>query len=202
MPNNKEKAVLAPILKSIQIALDNYDDIFSDFDISPYEKRTLSDDFLNEIKRRYLVTGKGEIEVRFTVPREERKIKVEETIQKRLKRYFKEQEKNVEDKIRKTKENGSLRVIAGFLLLSLEVIIYDLPEWYLQALSVVIVPAGWYSFYTGFERLFEISGDFEKQKEFFDRFYKARYSFISEEDLVKAPKKGEIKATTEVLEKK
>jgi len=200
MPN--EKAVLAPILKSIQIALDNYDDIFSDFDISPYEKRTLSDDFLNEIKRRYMVTGKGEIEVRFTLPKKERNAKVEETIQKRLKRYFKEQIKNVENQIRRTKKNGSLRVIIGFLLLSLEVIIFDFPEWYFRALSVFIVPAGWYSFYTGFERLFEISRGFEKQKEFFDRFYKARYNFISEEDLVKAPKRGEVKVNIQILEKK
>src|SRR3989338_8032949 len=41
-----EDGKLSSILNSIQIALDHYDDIFSDFDPSPFNQRMLSDDFL------------------------------------------------------------------------------------------------------------------------------------------------------------
>lgn len=38
-------------MSEISIWLDNYDDIFSDFDPRPYSQRSLSDDFLAEAKK-------------------------------------------------------------------------------------------------------------------------------------------------------
>ena len=49
---------LKRILSSVHIALDDYDDIFSDFDISPYNQRALSKDFLDELKTR---VGDGKV---------------------------------------------------------------------------------------------------------------------------------------------
>ena len=45
-------------LAEISILLDSYDDIFSDFDPSPYSERTLSDDYFNINDRRFPSRGK------------------------------------------------------------------------------------------------------------------------------------------------
>lgn len=180
-------AMLAPILKSIQIALDGYNDIFSDFDASPYSSRVLSDDFLKEIKKRHYETKKGDFELKFTVPAARRDAKVESTIKKRLKDYFKLETDYFESKGNEIKRDGLHRISAGFVLLSLEVIlpILQISDLYIQILSVFIVPAGWYAFYSGFEHLFEESKEFESGKVFYEKFYKAKYEFVSEEEILK-----------------
>lgn len=60
-----EDGRLSSILNSIQIALDHYDDIFSDFDPSPFSQRMLSDDFLKEMQKRYIETKKGSLKYGF-----------------------------------------------------------------------------------------------------------------------------------------
>jgi hypothetical protein len=46
-PNNKE----IPDVFEISIWLDSYNDIFSDFDSRPFSERTVSDDFLSEVRK-------------------------------------------------------------------------------------------------------------------------------------------------------
>jgi hypothetical protein len=186
--SEQKQAILAPIMKSIQIALDSYDDIFSDFDESPYSSRVLSDDFLKEIKKRYYETKKGEFELRFTLPSAKRDSKVESIIKKRLRDYFKNEVDYFSEKIAKTKNEGLLRIFVGFFLLSLEVALdtFGVGGLYAKILSVIIVPAGWYGFYSGFEYFFEQPKEFESLRVFNEKFYKAKYEFVSEEDVLKS----------------
>lgn len=184
---DEKLAVLAPIMKSIQIALDSYDDIFSDFDFSPYHSRVLSDDFLKEIKKRYYENKKGDFELRFTLPSTKRNAKVENTIKKRLRDYFKGELDYLNEKTNKIKKDGLHRVGVGFILLSFEVIlpILDVSSLYVNILSVFIVPAGWYGLYSGFEHLFERSRDLESLLQLHEKFYKIKYEFMSEEEVLK-----------------
>jgi len=46
-------------IQQISIAIDTWDDIFSDFDPRPLGERAVSEDFINELKKRYLETRKG-----------------------------------------------------------------------------------------------------------------------------------------------
>ena len=98
-----EDGRLSSILNSIQIALDHYDDIFSDFDPSPFSQRMLSDDFLKEMQKRYIETKKGEFEIRFSLPASIRDVKTEGLVKKRLKDYFHKQIKNVDVEVEKDK---------------------------------------------------------------------------------------------------
>jgi len=50
------------ITMKIEIALDDYDDIFSDFDIRPYKERQVSKDFLDELKVR-MATNPDNVEI-------------------------------------------------------------------------------------------------------------------------------------------
>lgn len=194
-PQIEEKlAVLAPIMKSVQIALDDYNDLFSDFDQSEYSTRVLSDDFLKEMKKRYYENKKGDYELKFTLPAAKRDVKTEHIIKKRLKDYFKAEAEYLDDKIEKIKRDGAYRVGIGFLLLSSDVFLsisYS-SDLYVKILAVLLVPAGWYGFYSGFEHLFEGSREFESLKYFNEKCHKTKYEFVSEEDLLRS---GESRAT-------
>ncbi len=180
-----EEPKVSTLLNSIQISLDEYDDIFSDFDPSPYTKRLLSEDFLKEIQRRYIETDKGEIEIRFTLPSKLRDLKTEGLIKKRLNHYFLMKIRNADDELKKIKTKGIIYFIVGFSLLSVDIFIYDSQDLITRLLSILLTPAGWYGMYTGLEHVFSHPSELVDKRKFYERFQKAKYLFISEEELVK-----------------
>src|SRR3989344_7271696 len=66
----------------ISLIIDNYDDIFSDFDSRPYSHRNLSDDFMYEAKRVSKEMKEGVAELRFMIPGIERDSNHEGVIKK------------------------------------------------------------------------------------------------------------------------
>jgi hypothetical protein len=178
---------LSSVLNSIQIALDGYDDIFSDFDPSPYSQRILSDDFIKEIQKRYIETKKGDFEVRFSLPDKLRDQKTESLIKKRLKEYFTAQLKEMENEIERKKQSGMIKFAIGFLLLAGEVInrFYTKNDIVFDILSVLLVPAGWYGMFSGLESFFDLPQRTHDQRRFMRKFRDAIYLFVSEETVVK-----------------
>ena len=73
---------------SISLWIDFYDDIFSDFDPRHFSLRNISDDFLYEVKK---VCGENDFiikEFKLLIPENERNLKTESIIIKRLHNYF------------------------------------------------------------------------------------------------------------------
>lgn len=182
-----EEKKLSSIINSIQIALDGYDDIFSDFDPSPFNQRILSDDFLKEMQKRYIETRKGDFEVRFSLPSDHRDPKVEALIKKRLKDHFSNQLKEIDAGVDKQRRNGAIRLAIGFSLLSLDLFsTISVPDMFLfKFIGVMIVPAGWFLMYSGLEYLFDYPQKFSDQRRFMRKFHEAIYLFVAEENLVK-----------------
>ncbi|MEM4295920.1 MAG: hypothetical protein QXS91_03890, partial [Candidatus Anstonellales archaeon] len=124
----------------IIIALDNYDDLFSDFDIGPYETRLISADFIDELKNKTKRTRPEKIIL--TLPSKERNKQNETAIKKRLKDFFKKKQKSKESKMKWTFLKGIFLLVVGimiyFLIISLEsqiARIYDyalFPSWYIS----------------------------------------------------------------------
>ncbi len=71
------------------LQLDDYDDIFSDFDMRPYSKRALSIDFLDEIKRATGDKSIGAVELLLHTPHAQRNEAHELVIKERLAAHFK-----------------------------------------------------------------------------------------------------------------
>ena len=69
-------------MSEISLIIDTYDDIFSDFDPRPFDQRTISDDFLFEIKRASKEKPSGVIELKFMMPEKLRKPEQEVLIRK------------------------------------------------------------------------------------------------------------------------
>ncbi len=177
----EEKLEFATAFKAIQVALDNYQDIFSDFDTGPYSHRTLSNDFVNEVERRYVETKPGEFEVRLTLPARERDQKVEMVIKKRLKDYFTGRLKEKDDEISKKRNVGIIRIVAGVLII---IAVFELPIPYTTAMSNILSVPGWFFIWSGFENIMDIPGKLAEERQFLGRFSKAKYHFYSEDELI------------------
>lgn len=179
-------AKVSDALQATQIALDNYEDIFSDFDPSPIEKRLLSEDFISELRRRHAATGKGEFMVNFTLPKAMRSEKTEALIRKRLKEHFKGRVREIERKAREKADNGSHRLLAGVLL---TIALFLFPQLEVVPVLTILSVLIWYSLWSGLENVLEASSSLRRKKAFAEKFMKAEYNFYSEEDVIQSMQK-------------
>lgn len=178
-----EARTVSDVLQSVRIALDTYDDIFSDFDPSPYETRILSDDFLNELRRRHAENRRGDFVITFTLPHALRAEKTEALVKKRIKDFFRARLKDV-DKLRREKmQKGALRLLIGAILSVLLIIFPQLDA--VPVLTIISVLI-WYVFWTGFEYIFEAARRLARRKAFYDKFLRAEYVFRDEEEIVRS----------------
>lgn len=178
----------ATFLNFVNIALDNYDDIFSDFDQSPYSTRILSDDFLKEVQKRYSERQRGGFEIRFTISDKLRNAKTEALIKKRLKDYFDKLLKNTEYELNKKRRRGMIYITAGFTLLATQMYLstHNGDNGFLvKLLEILLVPAGWYGMFEGIGNLLEIPAPLEGQQKFYKKMKEANYVFMSEEELIR-----------------
>jgi len=114
---------------SVQIAIDNYDDLFSDFDIRGYEERYFSSDFLNELRMRTIkLFSKKELEIVFVIDKTERNATYEAIISGRLKLFFNNRYERNNRKRKKLLFDAVLLEIVGiaFMLITIYLEKYDL----------------------------------------------------------------------------
>ncbi len=175
------------LLNLLHIALDTYEDIFSDFDPSGYDKRILSDDFIKETQKRYVETRKGDIEVRFSIPTAVRSAKTEALVKKRLKEYFQVQTKLLDAEISKRKRTGTIYFFVGFAVLLFTIYSAEFfPDQHMrEILAILLTPLGWFGMWEGVGLFVQGPVKYEEQKKFFMKFSKANYVFMNEEDFVR-----------------
>lgn len=105
----------------IIIALDDYEDIFDDFDIRSYLQRNISTDFIEELHRRFNGIECNQPKLILTLPKNNRIKKDEKIIKKRLIEFFKAKFNYYKKKVNKTK----FRIFA-FIFLGLLSLIFSL----------------------------------------------------------------------------
>ncbi|MDD5171929.1 MAG: hypothetical protein PHF60_02730 [Candidatus ainarchaeum sp.] len=171
------------ILQSVQIALDEYDDLFSDFDPSPYETRVLSDDFLLELRKRYAETRSGELVIHFTIPAGKRSDPVEAIVKKRLKDYFKTQHTKLGKNVKDIRMRGLLRVVGGAAVL---VVAFGFASPVSLALENLLMVPAWFLLWSGFDNLIDAPTKLASEMRFNERFMKAKYNFLPQEDIVRS----------------
>jgi hypothetical protein len=177
----------------VHIGLDSYDDIFSDFDPSPYPERLLSEDFVIEARRRCSVTRKGGLELRFSLPKKMRNQKTESLIKRRIKQYFRGKVKDLEEEMGKGRRVGAVYFGAGFLVLLFAGLAPQLEwlGWAAHFLEILLVPVGWFGMFDGVELMVEAPRRYAKDLDYNGRLAGADYTFFSEEDLVESIAKAE-----------
>ncbi len=166
---------------NISLILDSYDDLFSDFDPRPYSERALSDDFMVECKKaaRERKNEPQALELRFLVPMNKRIRAEEGRIKKRLKDYFLNQAKEKQKDLKLSRREGIKWLIIGItfslistLLINQEGIIYSIP-------LIITEPGGWFSLWTGLDKVFLETKAKKPELEFYNRMAKMSIKFYS-----------------------
>jgi hypothetical protein len=148
------------IVNNVQLSiwLDTYDDIFSDFDPRPFKERALSDDFINEARKMAKEKPEGEVELKLLLPHELRDADTEQIIIRRLHRHFSQVAALTNVEMNRVKKQGIYQCGIGFLIMIATTYLYlhilSDKIFYLDALRVILEPAGWFFAWTGFENIF------------------------------------------------
>ena len=172
--------ILIPELRTgnISLILDSYDDLYSDFDPRGYSERSLSADFLSECKR--AARDKGtRLELRLMVPQDQRNLKDEMKIRKRLKTHFCKHAEENHNEIVKIKKEGALWFFAGVCLMMASVFFYGKQEFFLKLIEVMIVPAAWFMFWEGLGKIFISTKEKQPDYQFYKKMADSQIYFLS-----------------------
>ncbi len=196
-----EEKRAAAVFSFVDIWMDGYNDIFSDFDPAPFSKRAISADFVEEVMRRTSEEHDEEIELRMSVPQAMRSAKAENIIKKRLKDYFTMKKHKYDELVKNEKRKGKIYFLGGFLLLS-SFILLDLflvSNVVVKLLAAIMAPLGWFGVWEGTSHMLEGPEQFSKKKDFYTKLAKAKFEFFSEEELTQIVKDAEESKTTPKL---
>lgn len=188
-----EEKRAAAVFSFVDIWMDGYNDIFSDFDPAPYSKRAISSDFVEEVMRRTSEEHDEEIELRMSVPQAMRSQKSENLIKKRLKDFFTAKKHKYDELVKNENRKGVVYFAGGFLMLS-SFILLDLfltGNVVVKLLASIMAPLGWFGVWEGTSHLLEGPEQFSKKKDFYTKLAKAKFEFFSEEELTQIVKEAE-----------
>jgi hypothetical protein len=175
-----EEAINSLDLKqgNISLILDSYNDIFSSFDPRNYLERALSDDFLDECKRAAR-DKENAIELRLLIPKNQRNLKEEWKIKKRLHEHFAHHSRLEEKEIKKLKWEGMSWFGLGtvFILSVAYLHKLDITGFIPILLITMLEPAGWFSFWEGLGKIFITAREKSPNLEFYEKMSKAEINF-------------------------
>lgn len=166
-------------LREIAIVIDTWDDIFSDFDPRPLIERTLSGDFVEELKKRYRETPRGSLDIVIYAPVSLKDEKSEAMVMKRLKSHFKYMflQKKREVFLQHARGAAFLCVgVASLTFLTLATYYQFFSRLTINMLEVVFMPLGWFGIWEGFSKLVDTS-KYVKDDGLYEKLFKARYEF-------------------------
>ncbi|HBU06726.1 MAG TPA: hypothetical protein DEB09_01455 [Candidatus Magasanikbacteria bacterium] len=183
-PNLYSAKEIKKVLQTSEIALwlEGYDDIFSDFDPSPYSQRALSDDFLLEAMKASRDRGKDSCELKFLLAPEARSHAHETVIKKRLHDYFIKQHHILEKERKDIVKKGFWLITSGifFMLLGSFISAFYLGKHFIfNFLVVLIEPAGWFLFWEGLNHTIYESKKNKPNLTFYQKMAKSKITFLS-----------------------
>jgi hypothetical protein len=154
----------------VQIAIENYNDLFSDFDIRSYSERYISSDFLNELRMRtYKVLNRKGIEITLVIPEGERDAEDERIIIKRLHDFFQiRRDRNIK------KRNGILlkSIFLEVVGIGCMFVANFLSKYTIEYFKDFMLIPSWFFVWNGLEKYFDHRKILDKKIKY--------YSFISE----------------------
>lgn len=171
-------------MKNIDIALESYDDIFSDFDISTFAKRELSEDFIKElVKRTSIERDAKSFQFTLSIPASKRDHAIERIIHRRIKQHFIKRSEGLDADIKSYQHRGIKYIIAGSAIIILHIFLpNDIPL--VEVFSNIILVAGWFGVWTGIAKILDDPISLIRQQKLFTHLATAHYQFVNEEDVI------------------
>ncbi|MCW3127469.1 MAG: hypothetical protein JWO03_3127 [Bacteroidetes bacterium] len=164
--------------EGVNIWIDKYSDVFSDFDTRPLFKRKLSNDLIVEICKLVAGNASAKVEINFNILDDNRDIEVENIIVGHLKTHFTNSKKAEKAKVRKTTKLGYMLTSLGFFIILTIAYVSSLAKgvFFLNSLPVVVEPLAWFVTWTGLDHIFKHFGD-NKIKDINTRMLESSISF-------------------------
>lgn len=173
----KEKGEEANINRNkISLSLNSYGYLFSDFDPRDYSEKTLSEDFIDECKRA-VKEQEGKIELIFLCPKNKRDLGDESKIKKRLKEYFLYNFKKEYNQRKKLKVEGFFWFLMGSIVMILATLIEGKATFLLRLLEIMSVPASWFLFWEGLNKVLITSRERLSQYNFYKKMSESNIIF-------------------------
>jgi hypothetical protein len=163
----------------VQLALDGYDDIFSDFDARPYNERLLSDDFLHELRRAALDRSDEGLVLVLTLPKKDRKAAVERMIRDRILLHVRRHRTRLEQRLQEERRLGLRMLGAGVVcMFGAAWLNHAWPGGFWAGFGVVLLePAGWFTFWEGLNLIVFRARDAGPELGFYRKLVAARVRF-------------------------
>ncbi|UCD15807.1 MAG: hypothetical protein JSV34_01805 [Candidatus Omnitrophota bacterium] len=167
-------------LREITIVIDTWDDVFSDFDPRPLSDRTLSEDFISELKKRYRETRKGDFIVKLYAPFSLKDERSENMVAQRLKKHFRHRFLQRQKDIVRIRAKGVIFVVSGICFLTFLMLITYFKvfsQLAIEMLSIIFMPLGWFGIWEGFSKIVDTSPAFIQEEVLFNKLSRAAYRF-------------------------
>lgn len=156
-------------MKELELWLDSYDDIYSDFDSRHYVKRRISEDFLHELRTEMKYKEHYASDMVLLLPQNCRDQTSEKIIADSLSDFFSNLFRFHHDKCRKKLSNGILLFVLGICIMLLNSwISYRFAESFpVIGLRVLLEPAGWFFLWAALDFLFYDFTELKKERNFY-----------------------------------
>ena len=173
----------------LSLWLDDYDDIYSDFDSRNYLKRRISSDFISELKMSLNNRSQNINDLILLLPHEKRNINTEQKITRNLINYFTQQLQFYHSKYQKNLKKGLILFIVAIIIMILNSVVSSNLNNNLLAsiIRIVLEPSGWFLIWVAFDILYYDLKEIKKEKYFFRElagikiFFQASESYMGNE---------------------
>jgi hypothetical protein len=166
--------------RDIAIVIDTWDDIFSDFDPRPLNERTLSGDFIDELRKRYKETRTGNYIITIHAPLSLKDEKSERMVIRRLKQHFRQKFLEKKKLLAFIRIRGAIFAAIGVCSLSfltLATYFKFLHALAIQMLGILLMPLGWFGLWEGFSKIVDTSPIVVDSAKLFEKLSDAKYDF-------------------------
>jgi hypothetical protein len=163
----------------VNIWIDKYSDVFSDFDTRPLIKRKLSNDFITEICKMVREDPTAQVELNFNILDDQKDAEVEGIIINHLTAHFTNNQKAEREVIRKVSRKGFMLTSLGFMLILVLAYVASIAKgiFFLNSLPVLVEPLAWFVTWTGLDHIFKNYG-IDKSQDINTRMLQAKISFL------------------------
>lgn len=169
-------------VSGMNLWLNDYESIFSDFDPRPYLYRNLSDDFLTEAKKISVEKSADSLELNLLIPGKKRDFEKEKMIKKRLRGHFQKHFNIHKKSIRRTVINGLIFAAVGVALMFVtSAILYEMEQKTMLTvfMTVLFEPAGWFLFWEGMWKVVFGAREEKPSLDFYKKMSKCKINFMS-----------------------
>jgi hypothetical protein len=169
------------VMTELNLWLDSYDDIYSDFDSRHYLKRRISDDFLHELRIEIKDREHVARDLVLLLPPERRDETAEKIIAASLTAFFSGQFLFHRDRCRSKLNKGMLLFASGIItMLFNSWISYQYAASFpVIALKVLMEPAGWFLLWAALDFLFYDFRGLKRERDFFKELKEMHIHFRS-----------------------